>query len=182
MNGKMSYEYQNTITSLKNEIYGLKQLISDFKKLETADFSSIENKVINVKVERLLHAICDGYVSLGYNQYQKSHDFQLIVKERYNNETKGYIGFYDSFKVNLGINKEISEAGKQTDRFKTLETIGNIKKAREQLEETLKELETELLNIEQITKEYIEIYDKMREFKSKRTSFFISNFKLNGFY
>ena len=178
---KFDYERNNTIVILKNEIFGLKQIISDFKKLETGDFSSIENKVINVKVERLLHAICEGTVRLGF-KYGK-HSFSLMVKERYNNETKGYIGFYDDYSVNLGINTEISEAGKQTDRFNSIETIENIKKSRETLENTLSELEAELLNIDETLKEYQEIYTKVREFKRKRTSFFLDNFKdLNGFY
>jgi len=178
---KFEYEKNRTIASLKNEIYGLKQLIADFERLEALDMASIDGKVINVKVERLLHAQCEGYVSASY-KYNK-HVIDIMVKDRYNNETTSYIGHYDRYTVDMGVNTTISEAGKQTDRFNAIETIANVKKERERLQEQLSKLENELANIDETLKEYQKVYEMVKEFKKGRTSFFLDNFKdLNGFY
>lgn len=174
---KFEYERNNIIKSLKNEIYGINQLVSHLQEIKQGDYTKLDSKVLNVKFERALKENCKGYITTGYDT------IKLIVSERYNNETQSYIDFYQSRTVKISINKEISEAGKQTDRLNLEGTLKNIDNEIESLLEAKKELETELQNIDKTMLEYAELYSQVVQFKKNRTSFFLDQVQnLNRFY
>lgn len=175
---KFNYEKNNTITTLKNEIFGLKQIIETLQKIKSLDFGNLENKIINVKVEKFIKEKAGVYTSLGFS-YSNDEKISFIVNDRYNKETSSYIGFYDRYTLNLGY--IVDEKGKH--RISSEQTFVNIQEDLTRLGKSLKELQEELKNIDAICKEYQEIYEQMKEFSKNRTSFFRDNFKqVNGFY
>lgn len=179
---KFDYEKNNAVTTLKNEKFGLEQLISDLKKLKQCNFNSIEGKIINVKVEKVLKESIDGYLSLciGYDNINK---ISVIVKERYNIDTRGYIGFYDTYKIDLGYNKSLKDGMHEQRRFDTFKTLESIEKEIIYLENQLKRINSDLENIDNIITEIQEIYSKVQNFKKDKTGFLLDCFRdLNGFY
>ena len=179
---KFEYEKKNTVTTLRNEIYGINQMMATLEKIVILDFTKLENKVINVKLERFINEQLKSYfrISYGYDNKQK---LTCIINNRYNLDTKSYVSFYDTIRIMLGENTTINEMGKETRRFNSKETVTNANDEIKRLSSIKLELEKELENIDSIVNEYKELHQKMVEFKKGKSSFFLDSFKnLNGFF
>lgn len=174
---KLDYEKNNTVTTLKNEIYGINQIIQVLETVKGLDFSKLENKIINVKIENLLKE--NGIHARLSFDYGNNEKISFIIDNRYNQDTKAYVNFYDRYNFNLGFTVD----EKQKHRLDSSLTLVNIQKDLDRLNEILTSLIVELRDIDETIKEYQELHNKMVEFKEKRTTFFKDNFKaLNYFY
>ena len=174
---KLDYEKNNTVTTLKNEIYGIEQIIQILETIKGLDFSKLENKIINVKIENLIKEKgIHARLSFDYGNNEK---ISFIIDNRYNQDTKSYVNFYDRYSFSLGYT--VDEKGKH--RLDKALTLANIQKDLDRLNEIFTSLTIELKNIDETIREYQELHNKMVEFKEKRTTFFKDSFKaLNYFY
>lgn len=176
---KFEYEKNNFITSAKNEIYGIKQLMETLEKLKEADYTKVENKAINKKIITFLNEATKSYFYFSDNYNYDKLTIGFMVDDRYNKETKNYIDFYEkytlSFKINIDANYK--------KRFSVSEFLIEIDFSLEYLENKLQEIEYDLNNVDDIVKEYQEIHNQIIEFKNKRCNFFKDKFdNLNRFY
>ena len=174
----MSYNFNNeksnTVTSLKNEIYGISQIIDTLEKLERLDYEKLEKKVINKKLIKFFNENTKSYFSFK-NEYMQATQNQIIflVEERYNNITKSYISFYDRYQIAF----DIITDNNFKKRFSSIEFLKNVKISIIALDKKIIQLENELENINEIVNEYEKIDKIVRDFKRNKSGFFSDSFK-----
>lgn len=177
---KLQYEKNKVIKTLKSEIYGINQLIDILAKIEQFNFAKFNGKIINIKLERELREFTNEYISIKHDYF--SYNMNILIKDRYNIETKSYVGFYDSYTIKIETITTLNKSGKEQVRF-NINTINNIKEAVDNLTKKLLELETELANIDNIINEIIKLDTIVLEFKKNKSSFLLESFKsINNYY
>lgn len=172
------YEKRNTITTLKNEIYGLKLLNECFKKISDVDFSSVENKVVNIKVQKLIQKYTDDYILVVQDEDRNEWNLRVLLSERYNTDTKSYVKNYDSLSITLGTYVD----KKSKCRFDRASMLAILNDEISKIGGLIDTLENELQNIDDIVKEYAELYDQVKKFRQERTFCFRDNFKALQLY
>lgn len=179
-----NYEKNKVVNKLKNEILGLTKLIEDLNTLKKFNFDKWDKKVINIRLEKALNDNnLNSYISVKYDSLYDYH-IKLFLKDRYNEETKQYIDFYDSISISLGYYTHINDAGKELNkRLLANETKENLEKTIKKLEAEKKCLEEELENMDTIIEEIREIEESIKKWRSDKTSFLLEEFKnLRNFY
>ena len=179
-----NYEKNKVVNKLKNEILGLTRLLEDLNTLKNFDFDKWEGRVINIKIEKALNDNnLNGYISIKNNSLYDYH-IKLLLKDRYNSETKQHIGFYDSISISLGNITHINDAGKELNkRFLASETKESLEKTIKILESKKIALKEELENIDEIIEEIKEIEESIKKWRCDKSSFLLEEFKnLRNFY
>ena len=172
----LTYERNNVIKILNNEIKGINQLIDILEELQKFDFTPFNNKIINVKLENALNENSKGYIRIkkGYDNEQLIY---IMIKDRYNIDTKSYIGYYVDTDVKINTIITYSPSNKEQYRLDATGTIKNIDDKIEQLVENLIKLENELLQVDDIIKEVEKLNELVYEFKEGKSSFLLNQFK-----
>ena len=170
---KLQYEKNNTIKILKNELSGINQLIDILEQLLKFDFNKFNNKVVNVRLENEINKYINAYarVEEGYNGKQ----LYIMIKDRYNAETKSYIGHYTDIILTLGIKEEKSPSGKE--KLDAELTRCNIQEMIDGLVKIMIKLENEFSNIDSIILEIEKLNELVAGFNAEKSSFLLDQFK-----
>lgn len=172
---KLQYEKNNTIKTLKNEIYGINQLIDILEKVKQFDFSKFNDKIINIKLEKALREFTGEYIKIERGHF--GYELSILIKNRYNKETKSYIGWYDSYTINLITYITLSPSNKEQIRLLASNIINAIQEDIDKLVRQLMKLENELGNIDNIILEIEKLNELVLDFKKDKSSFLLDNFK-----
>lgn len=175
----------NIEVELKNEIYGIKQIIEILEKLKTVDLEKFDGKVISKRLvtylDKQFTTDKTGFSSNTYFSLSILYNKQVLnflIYNRYNIKTKSYADCYDRYNLALENDIIIPESGREKQLFNLAATKREWNLEILILRDTLNLFENELRNLPELLAEFYTMKKDLEIFKNKRTSVFKNNIHL----
>lgn len=175
----------NIETELKNEIYGIKQIIEILEKLKTIDLKKFDGKVINKRLVTYLgKQFTIDKTGFSYDTYfyldilYNKQVLNFLIYNKYNLKTKSYVECYCKYDLALEKDIIIPKSGREKQLFNLAATKREWNLELLILRDTLNLFENELRALPELLAEFYTLKKDLEVFKNKRTSVFKSNIHL----